>query len=252
MPPTLIRVLALGLLIGLSSPAVAGDDDYVRWSLTPPSPGPWQLLRYEITRRPPATTAVHRRRLPTAGDTDHALGLLTPGEADAFFAAVRSLDPRSLPSDPGLAPPTGPATAAPAVRPAPETAPHSPVFTCHMLLDGQLHAFTVREPAAHANPAIRSLFDRVVALVEAHAGELPFRNIFAPVSERGWINVESVPAARVAIDGLDTKLTTPLYGYELRSGTRVVTLTSLDGRLNRTYTPRIAPRGTTTLRVDLR
>jgi hypothetical protein len=233
--------LSIGLLVGLSGPAAAGDDDYVRWSLTPPGPGPWQLLRYEITRRPPATTAVHRRRLPTAGDTDHALGLLTPEESEGFFAAVRALAPLELPSDPGIG--EGPRTPA---------APHEPVYACHLLLDGRAHAFSVRDPAAHPNPAVRRLFDLVTTLVTTHAGDLPFRNIFAPIAERGWLNVESIPAARVEVDGLDTQLVTPVYGYELRAGTRRVTLTSLDGRLVRSYTPHVAPRGTTTLRVDLR
>jgi hypothetical protein len=252
MPSLATLVLALGLLIGLTSPAAAGDDDYVRWSLMPPSPGPWQLLRYEITRRPPATTAVHRRRLPTASETDHALGLLTPEESDAFFAAVRSLNPLALRSDPGLSPPARSGDDAAPTPPPKREAPAVAAFSCHLLLDGQPHAFAVREPAAHPDPSVRALFDRVVALVEAHAGDLPFRNVFVPVADRGWLNVESVPAARVNVDGLDTQLTTPVYGFELRAGSRRVTLTSLDGRLIRTYTPQVAPRGTTTLRVDLR
>jgi hypothetical protein len=228
----------------LSPAARAGEDDYVRWSLLPPSPGPWQLLRYEITRRPPATTAVHRRRLPTASEADHALGLLTPEESDAFFASVRALDPFALASDPGVSSESLPSGA----RPDPTRAR----FACDLLLDGRAHQVLVQDPASHANPSIRKLFDQTASLVLAHAGDLPFRDIFAPIPERGWLNVESIPAARVTLDGLDTQLTSPVYGLEVRSGARTVTLTSLDGRLTRTFTPQIAPRGTTTLRVDLR
>lgn len=231
------RLSLIAFLLSAFAVSFAGDDDYVRWSLEAPGPSPWVTIRYEITRRTPATTAVHRRRLPGTEEGEHALGLLTPEESDAFFDSVRALTPLTLASDP---PPKGKAAAA-RLR-----------FRCDLLLDGTLHTFTATDPATHANPAIRALFHSVADLVTEIAGPLPFRQVFFPATERAWLNVESVPAAVVSVDGFDTGLTAPLYAYEVKAGERVVTLRTADGALERTYTVRVEPGGTTTLRVDLR
>jgi hypothetical protein len=164
--------------------------------------------------------------------------LLTPDESRAFFDAVRALDPMALGDDPPPAPRTAAANA--------------PRFRCDLMLDGRAHAFTVRDPRAHPSPAVRALFGMTADAVLAHAGDIPFRNTFFPLEQRGWLNIESVPAARIFVDGFETRETTPLYAYELKSGEREIRLESLDGRFTRTYRVRVEPRGTTTLRVDLR
>ncbi len=232
------RLRLIAFLLFVFSIAFAGDDDYVRWSLEAPGPTPWTTIRYEVTRRTPATTAVHRRRLPGTDEGEHALGLLTPDESDAFFTAVRALDPLTLVSDPA---PIGRARAAPGLR-----------FQCDLLLGGAHHTFTVSDPSTHTNPRVRQLFHTVASLVTRVAGPLPFRQVFFPATERAWLNIESVPSAIVTVDGFDTGLSAPLYAYEVKAGERVVTLRTPNGELERTYTVRVEAGGTTTLRVDLR
>ena len=69
----------------------------------------------------------------------------------------------------------------------------------------------------------------------------------------GFVDVDSVPPARVYIDGRDTQITTtPLETYEVKEGEHSLTLRSLDGSLERTYTFRVQAGMTTVLRLDLR
>lgn len=226
---------SIAILSSLSGAARAGADDYVRFTLEGPQASPYHTIRFEITRRGPAITAVHRRQLPGLDEGLHALGLLTPEEGEAIFALARTVDATRL------------TDSAPKVA-----APGALTWRCHVLLDGQAHTFLVTDPDNAPDRRHARLFSAVRKTVVAVAGELPFRNVFVPASDRGWLNIESVPAAKVVIDGFDTRLTTPLYSYELAGGAHTVTLTSLDGRFVRTYDIRLEPQGTTTLRIDLR
>lgn len=214
--------------------AAPGNDDFVRFTLEPSQASPYHTIRYEITRRGPATTAVHRRGLPGLDEGLHALGLMTRDEGERIFALAREVKAQTLPDH----------------RPK-LIAPGAATWRCHVQLGGVSHTFLLTDPD-NADRRYARLFSAVREAALTVAGELPFRNVFVPATDRGWLNIESVPAARVRIDGFDTRLETPMYSYELASGPHVITLTSLDGRYNRTFEIRLEPQGTTTLRVDLR
>lgn len=223
----------MALLCGLFAVSFAGDDDYVRFTLEGPSASPYHTIRYEITRRGRATTAVHRRRLPGLEEGLHGLGLLTRAEADAVFDLARTTSATSL---------------ADAGAPSPATL----TWRCDVLLDGVAHTFRATDLDNLPDRRYGALFAAVKRRVLAAAGELPFRNVFYPAAERGWLNVESIPAAHLTIDGFDTKLETPLYAYELGAGPHKLKLRSRDGRFEREIDIKLEPQGTTTLRVDLR
>jgi hypothetical protein len=234
-------LLLLSCLLGasLAGPARAeepGDEDYVRFTLEAPAASPYHIIRYEITRRRPATTAVHRRQLPGLSEGLHALGLLTPEEAAAFFAQAKELDAGSLPAVPA----------------GPTTTPGALTWRCDLMLDGKRHVFVASDLENLPDRRYARLFDAVRRTVLLRAGELPFRNVYFPAKERGWLNIESVPAATVTLDGFDTRLETPMYSYDIAAGTHTVTLRSLDGRYERTFEVRVEAQGTTTLRIDLR
>lgn len=214
----------------------AGDDEYVRWTLLTPAASPYHLIRYEVTRRQPATTAVHRRQLPDADEGLHALGLLTREESDSYFARVRALDAGHLAD----------------AKPAGKRTPGALTWRCETFLDGEAHAFEVTAMGELADRRYAQLFRATRDVVLEHAGELPFRNTFFPAKQRSWLNVESIPASKVTIDGFDTHLETPLYAYEVAAGEHVVILESTDGRYKRDYRVKLEAEGTTTLRVDLR
>jgi len=236
----LTRLAWLALLSGLtlvSTPgtrAATGDDDFVRFTLEPAQASPYHTIRYEITRRGPATTAVHRRGLPGLDEGLHALGLMTREEGERIFALARQIDATKLPDH----------------RPT-HIAPGAATWRCDLQLGGVSHTFLVTDPD-NADRRYARLFAAVRHAALTIAGELPFRNVFVPATDRGWLNIESIPAARVRIDGFDTRLETPMYSYELAAGPHTITLTSLDGRYTRTFEIRLEAQGTTTLRVDLR
>lgn len=217
-------------------PETPESEDYVRFTLEPPAASPYHTIRYEITRRAPATTAVHRRQLPGLDEGLHALGLLTPEESRAFFSLARSLGATSLRSVPRTA----------------DTPPGALTWRCDLMLGGEVASFLVTDPEGLTDRRYALLFAAVQRTVLEHAGELRFRNVFYPASDRGWLNIETVPAAAVTLDGFDTRLETPLYSYEVAAGAHEVVLRSLDGELVRTIQVRVEPQGTTTLRIDLR
>ncbi len=211
----------------------AGDDDYVRFTLEGPAATPYHTIRYEITRRGRTTTAVHRRNLPGLDEGLHALGLLTRPEADAIFDLARVTSATSLPD-------------------ALADNPFLPTWRCDLLVDGKTHTFRARDLENLPDRRYRQLFSAVKSSVMTNAGDLPFRNVFFPAKDRGWLNIETIPAARVFIDGFDTRLETPMYAYELGSGPHKLKLRSTDGRFERELDIKVEPQGTTTLRVDLR
>lgn len=226
--------VGLTFVSGAEARAASDEDDFVRFTLEPPGPSPYHTIRYEITRRGPATTAVHRRGLPGLDEGLHALGLMTREEGERIFALAREVDAVKLTDH----------------RPK-HVAPGAVTWRCHVQLSGVSHTFLVTDPD-NAERRYARLFSAVRHASLTVAGELPFRNVFVPATDRGWLNIESVPAARVRIDGFDTRLETPMYSYELAAGPHTITLTSLDGRFSRTFEIRLEPQGTTTLRVDLR
>ena len=213
----------------------AGTDDYVRVRLAVPAPSPFRSISYEITRREPATTAVHRRLLPGDQESLHSLGLLTADEAATVAALVRDTGAMTLPDAAPAAPLLGQLT-----------------WVVSLRVDGATHEFHCTAPENLADRRYLSLIDGVRRMVKKAGGELPFRNVFYEPDRRGWVNIVSVPAAKVLVDGFDTQLETPLYHYELAAGTHTVHLVSDDARFERDYQVKVEPGGTTHLRVDLR
>lgn len=226
---------SLALAAGLA--VSAGDDDYVRLLLEKPAPTPYRVVRYEVSRRARATTAVQRRQIPGYDEPLHAMSLMTREEADGLWRLVEETGALSL-SD----------------APSPAGAGRFPGFAwkVELLIDGTTHAFRVADPENQPDRRYAALVSHVRSAVEKVAGELPFRNVFLPKGQFGWLNVLSVPSSTVAIDGFDTKLETPVYGYELSSGKHRISLRSVDGLYERTYEVRVEPSGTTHLHVDIR
>ena len=230
---TLISLILFGALFLLGA-----DGDYIRFVLDQPSVTPYSTIRYEIIDRGRVTTAVHRRGLPGYAESLHGMGLLTPEEATEVWAAVRACEPEQL----GQASP-----------PATELEhPLGVTWSLDIRIGELSRKFRVYDPVNQKDRRLATLFKVVRAMVESRAGRHPFRNVFLDKGQRGWINLVSVPAARVIIDGFDTGHETPLYGYEVERGKRKVTLISLDGTYERTYEIRIESGTTTRVRADIR
>jgi hypothetical protein len=231
------RAFALVLLALAALVTTGADDDYVRLAMEHPAPTPYSVVRYEVARRGRATMAVHRRQLPGYNEPLHGVGLMTLDEASAVWELCRSTDATHLPD-----------------APTPASAAGEGAFTwrIEVSLDGAEHVFRVGDPQNQPDRRYARLAEGVIRAVTQRAGELPFRNVFVPSARLGWLDIVSVPAARVFLDGADTGLQTPLYGYEVEAGRHAVRLESLDATLLRAYDVRVEPAGTTHLHVDLR
>jgi len=229
--------LILMILVGACC-SLGADGDYVRFVLDQPSVTPYSTIRYEIIDRGRVTTAVHRRGLPGYSESLHGMGLLTPEEAKKIWSEVEACQPEELneslsSSDPKV---IGPGV----------------TWNVDIRKGGVSKRFRVFEPMNQKDRRHARLFKAVRTMVESRAGRHPFRNVFLEKRQRGWLNLVSVPAARVVIDGFDTGHETPLYGYEVKRGKRKVTLISLDGTYERTYEIRIESGTTTRVRADIR
>lgn len=88
--------------------------------------------------------------------------------------------------------------------------------------------------------------------VETYTEKLPFRNVFFDPGVVGFVDVDSIPEAKVYIDGRDIQKKTPVHTYEMRAGEHSIRLVTEDGAYDRTYTFRIQAGMTTVLRLDLR
>jgi len=228
------------VLLGLSALVLAtgADGDYVLLTLEQPSSSPFSTVVYEVATRGGAHTATHRRELPGYGESLHGMGLLTRDEAADYWRDILALDVMQLTDR--LA-----AKGATAAR-------EGMVWRVEVSLGGVARTFRVADAVNLPDRRYQRLLGRTQAVVHRRAGELPFRNIFIPPERLGWINVLTVPVARLYVDDFDTELETPLYGYEVRAGTHTLRLKTEDGAYERTYDVRIDPGGTTLLRVDLR
>ena len=226
----------LALLCAALTMTGAGGD-YVRLTVRDTGPTPFSLVRYEVSTRGRNTTCVHRRQLPGHGEALHGMGLLPAAETEDLWRLLKKNDALRLPT----------------VQ-TPEGFPWSEVtrWAVEISLEGQEHRFEVSAPIHQADRRYHRLITAVRGVVESLAGEQPYRNIFFPDDVRGWLDVDGVPPARVIIDGFDTRMETPIFGYELESGDHEIQLRTKDGRYERTYRFRIGPTMTTRLKVDLR
>ena len=215
----------------------AAGGDYVRLTLRESGATPFSLVRYEVSSRGRNTTCVHRRQLPGHGEALHGMGLLTAADANELWRALKKNDGLKLPT----------------IK-VPDGFPWSTVarWTVELSLDGQEHSFQVSAPTHQLDRRYHRLITAVRRVVEPLAGEQPYRNIFFPDDIRGWLDVDGVPPARVVIDGFDTRMETPIFGYELEAGEHEILLRTPDGRYERTYRFQIEPTMTTRLKVDLR
>ena len=230
---TLVGLVLVSLLMA------GADGDYVRLSLESGGTSPYGVVRYEVFDRGGAVAAVHRRQLPGHGESLQGMGLLLAREATEVFDLLDRYDAVQLPD--ADAPPGLPFSSGQSWRVEVQRA-------------GKRHAFRVVEPWHQEDLRYQGLLAMLVETVEAHAGPQPFRNIFFPEAELGWLDVESVPPARLFVDGEDTRLETPVYGYEVEAGAHQLTLKPVnpDAGPPGTYDVFVDPTGTTRLRVVLR
>ena len=197
---------------------------------------PYRLVIYEV---------LWRGKVPVAG---HYRGLVDYAEALHNMKLVRTADFEKLLRDVERDGAFGLKDA-----PAPtERAPGALRFEIEVRNGDKHNSVTVTAPSGQPDPRYGRIIDRVRRFVLDRAGELTFRNVFFEPGTYGYVNLTSVPIAKIYIDGRDVQHHTPLYGYELPVGPHEVRLVAEEKGWERTHTLKVEPGMTTIVHFDLR
>ena len=196
---------------------------------------PYSSTQYEVLWRGRVAVASHYRTLVNYDEPLHGMRLVPREGFVALLDAVERDGAFALPD-----------------APTPGTAPAALRYEVEVRRGKRHHVFRVSCPDAQADPRYDRIVRAVRRYVLRYAGDLAFRNVFFDAGELGWLNLTSVPVARVIVDGQTLGHETPLYGYELRAGEHRVRLESVTGGLTREHTVRIQGGMTTILHMDMR
>ena len=226
------RWLLIGLLALL--PGLLGAaGDRVQVELLHPAASPYSVLRYEVVDRGQATSGTHRRVLAGTDESLHGATLFTKQESAALWKRLRALGALKLQSTRKSKHRTG-------LR-----------WRIEVTIGGKTNRFDVTAPLNQRDRRYWHVFSTVRDLVQRRAGALPFRNVYFPAKRGGWLHIRSIPSARVFVDGVDTKLMTPLFGYRVSAGPHIVELRAKGG-IRRAFPVRVKPQEHTRLNLDLR
>ncbi len=198
---------------------------------------PYRSVSYEVLWRGRTAVVNHYRSLVNYDEALHEMRLCEREELQRLLKDLSDAGALTLPSAPT------PKVRVGALRYEIEIRPGG--------AKGKVHTFTVDEPDAQPDPRYARIVRRVRGFVVRATGELPFRNVFFDPGTFGFLNLTSVPAARVEIDGRDIGLETPLYGYELASGVHEVRLIDPKSGAERRHNLRVEPGMTTIVHIEV-
>jgi len=234
-----IAVLQTALIVALmtssqaSPPQTEFKDSFVRVQVIGGFT-PYRLCTYDVFWRSRVAVASQYRGLVNYSEALHEMSLVTNKQYRTLMQKVRELGAFELKSK--------------------SRARHRmPTLKIRVEVgwQGKKHAFEVVGPSLQKDPRYQQLISLVRGFVVRQTGQIPFRNVFFEPGTFGFLNLTSVPIAKVTIDGRTIHMSTPVYGYELKAGDHKVVLTTKEG-YKRTYTLRIEPGMTTVIHFDLR
>ena len=185
-------------------------------------------------------TPVARQRKTMVNYTENmgSMRLLTRAEYSAMWRDIEPLNPFSLPPNED----TQARSEGGSVR-----------YRVELARGGEVRSWIVEgDEVGVDDPVFNGIVSAVRAVVEEHTEPIPFRNVFFEEGEIGYVDVDSIPPARVYLDGVDIQRKTPLHTYEIRRGKHEIRLVAEEEGIDRTYTFRVQPGMTTVLRLDLR
>lgn len=210
------------------------EDSHVRVTRTEGF-SPFRGVIHVVISRARVPVAKHRKRLINHSGRLGNMALLRPEEHLEVLNEVEALGGWRLPD---------------AMGPGP--GPDESAWKVEVRREGREHGFSFTRAGAGSDTRYRELVDAVVEVVREHTGDVPFRNVFHEPEDRGYVDIDSRPPARVLIDGRAIGHRTPLYTYELASGKHTVRLIAKDEAYDRTYDFKVEPGKTTVLHLDLR
>jgi len=198
---------------------------------------PYSQVRYDVVWRNGTAVATHYRSFVNYEESLHALRLVRRSRFVQLLKTVRGMGIWALSDGPA------PAVAMAGIR-----------YEVEVAQSGKTHRFVVHDPDAQTDRRYAAIVGQVRDTVTELAGALRFRNVFFEPGTYGYLNLTSVPVAKVFIDDRDVGMETPMYGYELKAGKHVIRLQSSaeKGGYTRTHTAVVTPGMTTIIHMDLR
>jgi len=260
--PAAVSATAAALAIDPHLPADADLADSWARVILRANPGPCQYVAYELSVRGPAGVASHVRGFMGRRDAVTRTELLPREELRRVFAALRDsgaldlphpvLPPRRRPPSKGTA-----SDAASLVQAAsddtlgPERS-DVPVYELSFRLGGKENTLLVSDPYRQADRRYAAFINAVRRVAQETAGHIGDHAPSGESGAEGYLFVDSVPGARVTVDGVQLSDDTPILAYTLAPGSHTVILENAALGLKRDYKVRIQPGLTTSLEVDLR
>ncbi len=226
------------------------------------NPGPCQYVAYELSVRGPAGVASHVRGFMGRRDAVTRTELLPREELRRVFGALRDMGALELPH-----PPLPSSSAVPAKVKGRKGAPllqaatderggpaHSdvPIYELSFRLGGKENTLLVADPYRQADRRLAAFINTVRRVAQKTAGDIGYHGPSGEAGAEGYLFIDSVPGARVTIDGVQLADETPILAYTLAPGSHTVILENAELGLKRDYKVRIQPGLTTSLEVDLR
>jgi hypothetical protein len=196
---------------------------------------PYRAVHYEVLWRRRVAVASHYRAFVNYDEALSDMKLVPKGDFAALLDQLEALGSMTLPD-----------------APAPGVTMGAQVFEVEVRRAGARHAFKVTEPDMQSDARYQKVIELVRHFVTGVVGEFAFRNVFFDAGTFGFVNLTSVPVAKVFVDGNDTGLETPIYGYELSRGPHALKLVATEEGWEREHTIRVDGGMTTILHIDLR
>jgi len=234
------------------------------------NPGPYQYAAYELTGRGNAGVASHTLGVQGRKDAIVKTELMARADLLALMAALREAGGWTLPALPPPQPPVKAAKPAkkskkskaivPSVLAAAATDPlwtpatsAVPIYELSLRLGGVEHTILVTDPFVQRDRRYSVVIGLIRDAAVRTAGAIGFPGTTGS-SRAGYAYIDSVPSARVWIDGVLAQDSTPLLQWSLAPGRHVVELEwETEAQVQRKSFPIVIQAGlTTTLEVDLR
>jgi hypothetical protein len=238
------------------------------------NPGPYQYVAYEVTSRGVAGVASHTVGVMGRRDAIIKTELMAKAELKTLLQQLQQAGAWELPA---LAPPVvstvkttaktskkvkkhkgkvvpTPSVIAAAEAPDPlQTPPQSavPVYELSVRLGGKEHTILVTDPFGQNDRRYTQVLGLIRDAAIRTAGDIGFPGTTGS-SRPGYVYVDSVPSARVWIDGALAQETTPLLNWSLSPGKHTVEFEQPGQPTRKAFPVQIRPGLTTTLEVDLR
>ncbi|HIN84948.1 MAG TPA: PEGA domain-containing protein [Myxococcales bacterium] len=194
---------------------------------------PYRVVTYDVFWRSGTAVAGNYRGLIHYDEPLHTMSLIAK---DEYLGLWKQLEEASIWRQKNLP------------KPAKATAIRH--FEIDVKMKGRVKKFTFSGLLHGPDKQHGALANYIRSFVLKYAGEMPFRNVFFETGTLGWVNLTSVPTAKVRVGGRDIGLTTPVYGYELPQGRHEVTLILPSGS-ERKHTLTVEPGMTTIVHIDL-